>query len=186
MKIITIPHPTLREKAALVTRVDKKLTDFTTDLETTLLGTFKPKGVGLAAPQVDRLKRIFATNIEENDRNLRSFINPVILNHSKNKTFGPDEKDPYLEGCLSIPGLYGPVPRWEWVDLEYQVVSDGQLVTTQEHFEDFAARVAQHELDHLDGVLFTDYSVKFDLPLYKETDDRKKMEEIDKSLLQLV
>jgi peptide deformylase len=55
-----------------------------------------------------------------------------------------------------------------------------------ERFEDYGARVVQHELDHLDGVLFIDYSIKYDLPLYKEKRGSKKMEEIDKSVLQYI
>jgi peptide deformylase len=186
MKIITIPHDTLRQVATAVTTLDKKLIDFIGDLEQTLVETTKPKGVGLAAPQVDRSKRIFTINLDEHNRDLRSFINPVIVEHSKEKTFGPDEKDPYLEGCLSIPGIYGPVPRWEWLTLEYQVIKGDKFVTEQDDFEDFAARVVQHEFDHLEGVLFTDYSLELDLPIFKENPDRKKMEEIDKSLLQFV
>lgn len=200
MKIITIPHPTLREVAAEVKTVDKKLIQFIADLEATLAATVKPKGVGLAAPQVDRLKRIFTLNLGRNEKEdtLRSLINPVIVKHSPNQTFGPDEEDPYLEGCLSIPGIYGPVPRWQWVEVEFQVIGGGQsearsetrselqLVTHHEVFEDFAARVVQHEMDHLDGILFTDYSLEFDLPLYTENKKNKKMEEIDKSLLNLV
>lgn len=186
MKIITIPHPTLREQSVLVTRVDKKLIDLVAGLEETLLETRKPKGVGLAAPQVDRLKRIFSMNLEPDNRQLRSFINPVIVNHSKEKTFGEDEKDPILEGCLSIPGIYGPVPRWQWVDLEYQVIKDDKLITKEERFEEYGARVAQHELDHLDGILFIDYSLELDLPLYQEIEGRKKMEEVDKSVFKLI
>ncbi len=188
MKIITIPHPTLREYATEVKTVDKKLIQFIADLEATLAATVKPKGVGLAAPQVDRLKRIFTLNLDRNEKedSLRSLLNPVIVQHSPGQTFGPDEEDPYLEGCLSIPGIYGPVPRWEWVELEFQVIENNELFAQKETFEDFAARVVQHELDHLDGVLFTDYSLEYDLPLYTENKITKKMKEIDKSLLNLV
>lgn len=186
MKIITVPHATLRSIATPITTVDKKLVEFIKNLEETLAATSKPKGVGLAAPQVDRSKRIFSLNLDENNRLLRTLINPVIIEHSSDKTFGPDEKDPYLEGCLSIPGIYGPVPRWQWVQLEYQILDGENLITKQEDFDDFAARVVQHELDHLDGILFTDYSLKLDLPVYQEVAGRKKMEEVDKSLLQLV
>lgn len=186
MKIITVPHPTLRKIATDVTVVDKKLTEFLKDLEETLLETRNPKGVGLAAPQVDRLKRIFAINIAEHNRELRSIINPVMTDHSMDVTLGPDPEDPYLEGCLSIPGIYGPIPRWEWVELEYYVVKNGELVKKIERFEEYSARVIQHELDHLDGILFIDYSLKLDLPLYKEVAGKKKMEEIDKTLLQYV
>ena len=83
-------------------------------------------------------------------------------------TFGPDKKEPTLEGCLSIPGLYGPIPRWEDIKLEFQEVIEDELRTRTETFTDFAARVVQHEEDHLNGVLFVDYTEKFDLPLYKE------------------
>lgn len=186
MKIITVPHPTLRSTASPVTLVDKKLIELIHDLEETLLETNNPKGVGLAAPQVDKLKRIFALNIAEDNRELRSVINPVIVKHSTEVTFGPEKDEPILEGCLSIPGIYGPVPRWQWVELEYAVLEGTDLVPKQERFEDYGARVVQHELDHLDGVLFTDYSIKYDLPLYKEKRRGKKMEEIDKSLLQYI
>lgn len=186
MKIITIPHPTLRETAQAVTVVDKKLIQFIKDLESTLQATTKPKGVGLAAPQVDKLKRIFSLNLDPEGGKLRSIINPVIAKHSTEATFGPDPKEPYLEGCLSIPGIYGPVPRWQWVELEFDIIKGSKLVRMQELFDDFSARVVQHELDHLNGVLFTDYSLEFDLPLYKENPKTKKMDEVDKSLLQLV
>ncbi len=186
MKIITVPHPTLRQVATPVTVVDKKLTEFLKDLEETLLETRNPKGVGLAAPQVDKLKRIFAINIVEHNRELRSLINPVITDHSQQVTLGPDPEEPYLEGCLSIPGIYGPVPRWEWVELEYQFVKNNELIKKKEQFEDYGARVIQHELDHLDGVLFIDYSLRLNLPLYQEVEGKKKMEEIDKTLLQYV
>lgn len=186
MKIITVPHPTLRSVASAVTLVDKKLFEFLKALEETLLETRNPKGVGLAAPQVDKLKRVFAINFAEDNRDLRSVINPVITEHSTEVTYGPDKEEPYLEGCLSIPGIYGPVPRWEWVELQYEVVKNNELVRQNERFEDYGARVIQHELDHLDGVLFTDYSLKYDLPLYKEKRGSKKMEEIDKSLLQYI
>lgn len=186
MKIITIPHPTLRQKAQPVTVVDKKLKQFISELEETLLATTKPKGVGLAAPQVDRLRRIFALNLDRNGKAIRSVINPVITSHSEEVTLGPDPEEPYLEGCLSIPGIYGPVPRWQWVELEFQVIEDDRLVSKSEQFDDFAARVVQHEFDHLDGILFIDHSMKYNLPLYKENTETKKMEEFDRSLLQLV
>ena len=186
MKIITVPNPTLRSVATPVTSIDKKLIQFLKEMEATLLDTHNPKGVGLAAPQVDKLKRIFSLNLVEDNRDLRSIINPVIIDHSMEITLGPDPEDPYLEGCLSIPGIYGPVPRWLTVQLQYEVIENGELVRKEEEFEDYAARVVQHELDHLDGVLFTDYSLKLDLPLFKEKNRGKKMEEIDKSVLQYI
>lgn len=185
MKIITVPHPTLRLKAQEITVVDKKLTSFIKNLEETLAKKENPRGVGLAAPQVDTKWRIFATQLNsDGDRDdqqpvLRSYINPRITDHSQNHTFGPDKKDPILEGCLSIPGFYGPVPRWEWVDLTYDYIDGNDLKTTSEHFEAFAARVVQHELDHLDGILFVDYIDQYKLPLYKEDSKTEKLEELE-------
>lgn len=186
-KIITIPHPSLRKKAKLVTHVDKKLVSFISELEEILYKKRNPRGVGLAAPQVDKLWRIFSMNLEK----IETFINPRIVKRSKSIILGPDEEDPILEGCLSMPELYGPVPRNAWVEVEYQVINGDKLSEKKAKLEDFDARVFQHEIDHLDGILFTDYSLKYNLPVYKE---RKKdkvngkvsgYEEVDSALLEL-
>jgi len=187
MKIITIPHSTLRTEAQEVKTVDKKLIKFVKELEDTLFKKNNPRGVGLAAPQVDTKWRIFTTQLptepQSDEYKLRSFINPRVADHSDTHTFGPDKKEPILEGCLSIPAFYGPVPRWEWIDLTYDYIDGNELKTATEHFADFAARVAQHELDHLDGILFIDYTIQYDLPLYKEDPKTEKMEELEPELI---
>jgi len=197
MKIITIPHPTLRKTAPVITKVDEQLIKFIKDLEKTLAESKNPRGVGLAAPQVDKLLRVFTTNLPEGDDpgqpgdrlpgELRHFINPVISRACKRKkVMGVDPKDPDLEGCLSMPGLYGPVPRHRWVELEFQTLVDGQLHDHKERFDNFPARVIQHELDHLDGILFTDYSLEHDLPVYRQSNDGENLVEIDKELIKLI
>jgi peptide deformylase len=173
MHIISIPHQTLRSQTVDVIEVDKKLKHFLNDLESTLFKKDNPKGVGLAAPQVDRRLRIFTTQLPTNENPtgpsvIKSYINPKILDHSENLVLDHNKKEPRLEGCLSIPKIYGPVPRWEWLDLEYQTVVGDELVSRKEHFADFAARVVQHEYDHLFGKLFIDYTLVYDLPLYQE------------------
>ncbi len=187
MKIITIPQPILRTQAQEIQVVDKKLTQFIKDLEKTLFEKKNPRGVGLAAPQVATKWRIFSTQLptepQSDEYKIRSFINPRITDHSDNHTFGPDKKDPILEGCLSIPSFYGPVPRWEWVDLTYDYIDGNELKTTSEHFDEFAARVVQHENDHVDGILFIDYIVQYDLPLYKEDPKTEKLEELERELV---
>lgn len=185
MKIITIPHKTLRATSKPVEVIDKKLHKFIKELQETLRKTKNPQGVGLAAPQVNSLQRIFVTHM---DKQMRTFINPSIAGHSKNIVLGPPKKEAYLEGCLSIPGVYGPVPRYEWVELEYFSIEDTQseLVKSVEKFDDYAARVVQHELDHLNGALFIDYTLRFDLPLYQENKKTKKLEEVDPTLFQYV
>lgn len=179
-KIITIPHPTLRKKADLVTKVDKKLIKFVLSLEETLANKKNPSGVGLAAPQIDKLWRIFSINI----KGMKTFINPRIIKKSKQITFGPDKEDPILEGCLSIPELYGAVPRNLWIEAEYQFIDNGKLLEAKTKLENFEARVFQHEADHLNGILFTDYSLEYDLPVYREH-KKGKYEEVDPSLLEL-
>lgn len=187
MKIITVPHQTLRTVATKVDRVDKKLLNFISDLEKTLEKKQNPKGVGLAAPQVDTKWRIFSTQLPISERSevsvLRSFINPVILDHSDKHVYGTDPKHPRLEGCLSIPGFYGPVPRWQRLTLQYDYIDGTELKTTQEDFTDFAARVVQHEQDHLEGILFIDHTLRYDLPLYKEDPKTEDLEEIAPELM---
>ncbi len=183
MKIVTLPHPSLRATAQPVTAVDKQLLKFIQDLQNTLRQAINPQGVGLAATQVNAKKRIFATLL---NHQLRAFINPEIVDRDDKKTLGPKTDDPYLEGCLSIPGIYGPVPRYGWVKMTFQKIVDGHLITQTETFDDFAARVVQHELDHLNGVLFIDYTKQFDLPLYQEDKKTKKLNPIEPSIVEIL
>ncbi|NCN82375.1 MAG: peptide deformylase [Candidatus Pacebacteria bacterium] len=171
--IVHIPHPALREVAAVVTEVDSKLLELSVLLTNSLKATRNPRGVGLAAPQIAVGKRMFAIQLEGN---IKCYINPKIVDQSTDKILGPDGGEPRLEGCLSIPKIYGSVPRWEWIDLQYDKIIDGKLTTVKEHLNDFPARVAQHELDHLNGILFIDYSLTFGLPIYSENPETEDLE----------
>lgn len=184
MKIITSPHQSLRKIAKPIEKVDKKLHQFVSDLGETLTSARNPRGVGLAAPQVDKNWRIFTMNL---NRKLTVYINPRIEKKSAKQIFGADPEDPDLEGCLSMPNFYGAVPRWEWVELVYDKISDDTLQTTSQRFENFAARVVQHEVDHLDGILFTDHSLKYDLPVYQQSpDDADSYQTIDPKILEAI
>ncbi len=190
MTIIHAPHPTLRQRARLVTRVDKKLTQLIKDLGHTLLTAKNPQGVGLASPQIDRGWAIFCTYLPETAHRrseLRFFINPSLIKHSSNTILGEtaQDKKPRLEGCLSIPKLYGAVPRYQWVEFEFDQIENNRLVRKTEKFMDFPARVMQHEYDHLNGILFTDHSLKNNLPVWRELADGE-MEEVDQELLKLL
>lgn len=190
MKIVTAPHPALRKEADPVTEVTSELRSFIDELHQTLAETRNPRGVGLAAPQVDTNWALFATNIGQTESlppTPRIFLNPIVTDHSKKLVLGRKKSEPRLEGCLSIPGLYGPVPRWEWIELRYDVLDphEDRLVEKTERFSDFAARLALHETDHLHGILFTDYSLEHDLPVYQEDPITKKHHEIDRSILEM-
>lgn len=192
MSIITVPHPTLRQVAAPITDVDKKLKQLVAELGQTLKNQREPRGVGLAAPQIDVSRRLFATLLPLNEtddddaiRHLKIFINPEIVEHSSDLTLGSDPENPILEGCLSIPGLYGPVPRWQHITMAYLELIDDSLVEKEVALSDYHARVAQHELDHLDGKLFTDYSLEYELPVYREHPQTKKLVEVETDLLEL-
>ncbi|MEP7166711.1 MAG: peptide deformylase [Candidatus Woesebacteria bacterium] len=185
--ILTVPHEILRKKSVEVV-FDKKIREISKELADTLFAKGNPKGVGLSAPQIGKSKRLFVTWLasdpedEPVPEDLQVFINPTYIEHSSEVTFGPDKDDPILEGCLSIPNFYGPVPRFEWVDIAYESVDkDGELISKTGRFAGFSARVIQHEFDHLEGILFTDYSLKYDLPVYEFIG--KKMKEINKELV---
>lgn len=189
MQIITIPHPTLRQKAAPVSRVDKKLLTFIKNLGQTLANHQNPRGVGLAANQVNKKIAVFSTFVATNSSKsplLRIFINPKIVDRSDQTTIGltAGDKKPFEEGCLSMPKLYGAVPRSPWVKLAFDQIVADELVTQTEIFENLAARVVQHELDHLLGILFTDYSATTGLPVFKEVKS-DRWEEVDPKLLTL-
>lgn len=180
LKIIKIPHPSLREVSTPVAEVDKKLLSFIASLEHTLLSARNPRGVGLAGPQVNKGLRIFVTDIEKP----QVFINPAITKHSATKNLGENKDDPIMEGCLSMPGLYGPVFRFGWVELEYDQIKHNKLERTKQRFTDFHARVIQHELDHLNGILFTDRSLSDELMVFRDV-GKKEYEEVERELLEL-
>lgn len=107
-------------------------------------------GVGLAAPQIGVNKRLICVSLlkDYDDENFRTIymINPTILDHS-------DGKECDEEGCLSVPGENGSVARWTWIKLSYLDGKGKEFVVI---LKGLSARIVQHELDHLDGVLFTD------------------------------
>lgn len=181
MKIITAPHPTLRQVAKEVSVFDKKFFKFLDELADTLIKKEQPKGVGLAAPQVNKSVQVFAAILGEKNQNsekpvIEFFINPKITKHSDHQILGLANGSERFEGCLSVPILYGPVPRYKWIEIEYQSLTtkdlknNPQIKKKKMRFHDFDARVIQHEYDHLQGILFTDHILQNNLPVYIEED----------------
>lgn len=170
MKILVAPHQTLRKIAKPVFRVEKKLHKLLLNMEQTLNSHSQPKGVGLAAPQINKSLQILVVKNKESDE-IEHFINPKIIKTSKKTIFGPNKKHPILEGCLSIPLFYGPVPRFNWIEIEYEILGNNQLIKKQKKLSNLDSRIMEHEIDHLKGILFTDYILKYDLPIYEEVND---------------
>jgi peptide deformylase len=177
LKLITVPNPLLRQKSLPIEKLDQTALAFIHNLGETLVHTNNPPGVGLSAVQVGQLLRVFCTYLppdyrleslkdDDDPQELKVFINPKIVAKSKEMTLGNDPDQPALEGCLSVPALYGPVPRHQQVTVAYQTLENEQIVEKTDVFENFYARVIQHEYDHLDGILFTDYTKKDHQNLY--------------------
>ena len=145
LRIVTHPSPKLRKKSKKVRVFDRILEALVRDMFDTM---YANNGVGLAAIQVGIPLRIFVTD-DDPPNNPRVFINPE-LNLDDFKEDGV-ERD--IEGCLSLPGLFGYVERNRKVKIRYQDLKGDYH---EEVVEGFLARVIQHEYDHLEGILFID------------------------------
>ena len=139
-EILKVPHPTLTTPAKAVEKITQNVLKVLDNMYETMKFA---GGVGLAAPQVNILKRLAVIDAEDGKGRL-DMINPVIL-EGRDMELGPD-------GCLSIPGVYGDTKRYKWIRVR-MLSRDGEVVEFVE--SDFRARAIQHEIDHLDGILFT-------------------------------
>ncbi len=176
LKMVVTPSATLLEKAELVARFDKKLKKLISEMSETLDATVDPVGVGLAAPQVGVAKRIFLSRPQEKGP-IHVFINPQIVggsveeeiphftNSKKVEKSKPKKsRGKLLEGCLSVPNIWGNVSRKKKIMLSWQDVKGEKHTRT---FTGFGAIIIQHELDHLNGILFTKHVLAQKEQLYK-------------------
>ena len=146
MKILQLPNPLLRQKSVEITDVNDEIRKTLNDMLETM---YEARGVGLAAPQVGLLHRMVVIDIASKDEEPQpiKMINPVIVWRS-------DETESGSEGCLSIPNQYAPVERNVAVKVEYlDEKGEKQILDAQ----GFLAVAVQHELDHLDGIIFIDH-----------------------------
>ncbi len=168
--VVIAPHPVLRQTAKDIQKLDKKVLSIIGDMEKTLLAAKKPVGVGLAAPQVGLPLRIFLARPDIEQPPL-IFINPEILEYSQ-RLQTPNSKKGVYEGCLSIPHHYSPLSRSMSVTVKFQTpvknstTNNYELVTKTESFSGFSAHVIQHEMDHLNGILFIDRVLEQNTKLY--------------------
>lgn len=141
-----IPDPVLRQKAKEVSGVDRRIAKFMDDMLETM---YKGHGIGLGANQVGVLERVITIDVsdERNGSQALLMANPKIL-WSSGETFT------YNEGCLSIPDQYAEVTRPKRIRMNY-LDQNGKLQELEA--EDLLSQCIQHEIDHLDGILFIDY-----------------------------
>lgn len=163
--ILTIPlnNNELRQKSQNVTTFDKSVSQVITDLTDTIVAQIDPVGLGLSAPQIGIFKRIFVARIRNK---IKSFVNPTITKFSKKEVV-------IMEGCFSVPNLYGHVTRPAEIDLKSQ---DAHGKTQQTSYKGMGARIIQHELDHLDGILFIDHVHNQNGKVFKVEKDKKGKE----------
>jgi peptide deformylase len=149
LPIVLLPDPILRETALPVERVDDDTRRLLIDMLETM---YDAPGVGLAAPQIGVGRRLLVLDpsTREEEPMPIAMINPEILE------FG-DERQIGEEGCLSIPEIFAEVERPAWVQVRY-IDSGGNLV--ERRFDGRPAVIVQHEVDHLNGVLFLDHLSK--------------------------
>jgi len=143
--IVKFPNSVLTTPAVAVSKVTPNVLRVLDNMVETMKFA---NGVGLAGPQVNILKRIAVVDVDDGKGRL-DLINPVIID-ARDEEIGPD-------GCLSIPGLYGDTPRYKWIRVRMWDRA-GQEVEFEE--TEFRARCIQHEIDHLDGILFTTRAVR--------------------------
>ncbi len=172
-KIVTVPNEVLTAPTKEVRKIDKKILEVIKEMRKTLKAQSDPPGVGLSANQVGIPLSIFIMKPDEHSK-MRVFINPRILQKKVVKKKKKEKKNIELEGCLSIPKIWGVVKRADEVLLEYR---DERGELKQEWFKGLEAIIVQHEVDHLKGKLFTELAIKQKARLYKEN-NRGELEEL--------
>ena len=168
-KILTEPNKILREKSMPVEKIDEDLQKLMDDMLETM---YAAPGIGLAAIQVGVPKRVIVLDIAPKDepRNPIFFVNPEIIKKS-------DNNSTYEEGCLSVPGQFAEIDRPDKCQIKYldyhgqpkEIKAEGMLATC-----------IQHEMDHLEGILFIDYlsKLKKSMIIKKLSNQKKAIERI--------
>ena len=152
--IVALPHVRLREKSTKVTNFDDTLKAFIADMVSASLDWEDSRDheacVGLAAIQVDELKRVVILREDIDDKSNKNFV--TLVNPKVIKAYGPIEED--YEGCLSVRDIYAKVPRHTKVKIRAQDEDGREFRMTAEGFQ---ARLIQHEIDHTNGILIIDH-----------------------------
>lgn len=173
--IVCAPHAVLSKPAETITDFGKPLARLVKEMTQTLLSARNPKGVGLAAPQIGQSSRVFVTK-HHPDAPVKVLINPEIIESSTELVEGIPGSAKRLEGCLSIPKIWGKVNRAKRVRLKYQ---DAKGTWHEETFRGFEAVIIQHETDHVNGILYTQRVLEQKGKLYQATKDKEGKEVLE-------
>jgi peptide deformylase len=173
--IITLPNPHLRQKSRRVGMINEEILSIVEDMKAATIDWDESRdhevGVALAAVQIDKLYKIIVVRTDYNDKNNHDFtvfINPEIV-----KTEGEATED--YEGCLSVPNIYGKVPRFPIVKVKalnlqgkiFRIKADG-----------FLSRIFQHEIDHCNGIVFIDH-IKDKPAAFYRLDEEGKLQPLE-------
>lgn len=181
LKIVKAPNPVLGEKAKPVATIDASILHLIEEMKKTLFATDDPKGVGLAAPQVGKSLQVFILQKTPNSK-VETYINPVVVpidteeiklqeNETDREKPAKRKKQPKtLEGCLSLPTIWGQVARHKKLLVTF-LDEHGKKHT--KHVTGFPAIIIQHEYDHLQGVLFPKRVLEQKEKLYKSSKNEK-------------
>ena len=168
-KILTEPDPFLRQKSIKVDQVNEEIRSLMDDMLQTM---YNAPGIGLAAIQIGVPKRVIVMDLSRNDekKNPLYFINPEIITNSNNDSA-------YEEGCLSVPGQFAEINRPDKCKVKYLDYSGNEQILNAENL---LATCIQHEMDHLEGILFIDYlsKLKRSMIVKKLSKQKKTLERI--------
>lgn len=173
--IISLPNPHLREKSRRVGVITDEIKDIVKDMQDATLDWDQSRahevGVALAAVQIDRLYRIVIIRTDYNDKDNHDFT--IFINPEITKLEGEIKAD--FEGCLSVPNVYGKVPRHTKVRVKALNLNGKSFRVTA---EGFLARIFQHEIDHCNGTVFID-RIKGDPDAFFRLNDEGKLDSLD-------
>lgn len=144
LKILEYPHPVLKKKAEQIKQIDGDIKNILSNMLETM---YNAPGIGLAAPQIGISKRMIVLDVSENKNEPYLMINPEIIWESEDENI-------CQEGCLSVPEQYADVIRPSKIKVKYQDMTGKEQELKA---EGLLATCIQHEIDHLDGVLFIDH-----------------------------
>lgn len=173
LQIVCAPNPVLAEPTKKVGKIDKSILTLIGEMQKALLAAKDPEGIGLAASQIGKPFRIFIAKPTLKS-SIQVFINPIINSISSEltplkrpkKSKAPNR----LEGCLSLPSIWGTVLRSPELILSYL---DEKGNSRKRKFKGFMATIIQHEMDHLNGVLFPKRVLEQKGKLYKSHKNKK-------------